>query len=77
MTRYIQGIDRDQVTLLPECLDDFIGEDNPEIWTTISSDRLTSGAGGPPSADLSAVQAEQIEGPPNRVIHEVIKVARL
>ena len=28
MTRYIQGIDRSQVRLLPECLDDFIAEDN-------------------------------------------------
>ncbi len=29
MPRYITGQDRQQVTLLPECLDDFIGEDNP------------------------------------------------
>lgn len=29
MSRYITGQDRQQVTLLPECLDDFIGEDNP------------------------------------------------
>lgn len=29
MSRYITGQDRRQVTLLPECLDDFIGEDNP------------------------------------------------
>ena len=28
MTRFIQGSDRSQVTLLPECLDDFIAEDN-------------------------------------------------
>ncbi len=28
MTRYIQGSDRSQVTLLPECLDDFVAEDN-------------------------------------------------
>ena len=28
MTRFIQGSDRNQVTLLPECLDDFIAEDN-------------------------------------------------
>ena len=27
--RFIEGDDRRQVTLLPECLDDFIGEDNP------------------------------------------------
>jgi transposase len=29
MPRFIEGQDRQQVTLMPECLDDFIGEDNP------------------------------------------------
>lgn len=29
MKRFIEGQDRSQVTLLPECLDDYIGEDNP------------------------------------------------
>jgi len=29
MKRFIEGEHRQQVTLLPECLDDFIGEDNP------------------------------------------------
>lgn len=29
MARYVAGQDRQQVTLLPECLDDFIAEDNP------------------------------------------------
>jgi len=29
MRRFIEGEDRSQVTLLPECLDDFIGEDYP------------------------------------------------
>ena len=28
MSRYIEGQDRQQVTLLPECLDDFITENN-------------------------------------------------
>jgi len=28
MSRFIEGADRQQVTLLPECLDDFIAEDN-------------------------------------------------
>ena len=27
MSRFVEGQDRQQVTLLPECLDDFIGED--------------------------------------------------
>lgn len=29
MKRFIEGADRYQVTLLPECLDDYVGEDNP------------------------------------------------
>ena len=29
MSRFIEGQDRQQVTLLPECLDDSIGDDNP------------------------------------------------
>ena len=29
MPRYVEGSDRDQMTLLPECLDDYIAEDNP------------------------------------------------
>ena len=29
MKRFIEGDDRQQVTLLPECLDDYIGQDNP------------------------------------------------
>lgn len=29
MKRFIEGKDRSQFTLLPECLDDYIGEDNP------------------------------------------------
>ena len=29
MKRFVQGADRSQATLLPECLDDFVHEDNP------------------------------------------------
>ena len=29
MRRFVEGEDRKQVTLLPECLDDFVAEDNP------------------------------------------------
>ena len=28
MKRFVEGVDRGQSTLLPECLDDWIGEDN-------------------------------------------------
>jgi transposase len=27
--RYIKGSDRKQITLLPDCIDDLIGQDNP------------------------------------------------
>lgn len=30
MKRFIEGEDRQQVTMLPECLDDYIAQDNPE-----------------------------------------------
>lgn len=29
MKRFVEGEDRKQVTLLPECLDDFVADDNP------------------------------------------------
>ena len=29
MKRFIEGQERSQVTLMPECLEDFIAEDNP------------------------------------------------
>jgi len=29
MGRFVEGAQRSQTTLLPECLDDFIAEDNP------------------------------------------------
>jgi transposase len=29
MTRFVQGADRGQSTLLPECLDDSVADDNP------------------------------------------------
>ena len=29
MGRFVEGVDRSQMTLFPECLDDWIDEDNP------------------------------------------------
>ena len=40
MTRYIEGSDRSQVTLLPECLDDYIDEDNPVRVVDVFVDEL-------------------------------------
>ncbi len=40
MKRFIEGEDRSQFTLLPECLDDFIGEDNPVRVVDIFVDEI-------------------------------------
>lgn len=37
MLRYVESQDRQQVTLLPECLDDFMGEDKPLRLPTYGS----------------------------------------
>jgi hypothetical protein len=29
MRRFVEGVDRQQRTLFPECLEDWVGEDNP------------------------------------------------
>jgi hypothetical protein len=29
MKRFVEGTDRDQITLFPAVLDDYVGEDNP------------------------------------------------
>ena len=40
MKRFIEGEDRKQVTLLPECLEDYIGEDNPVRVVDVFVDEL-------------------------------------
>jgi transposase len=40
MSRFIAGADRDQVTLLPNCLDDFIAEDNSVRIVDVFIDEL-------------------------------------
>src|SRR5207249_10286190 len=40
MKRFIEGEDRTQVTLLPECLDDYIGEGNPVRVIDVFIDEL-------------------------------------
>ncbi len=40
MKRFVEGEDRSQVTLLPECLDDYIGEDNPVRVIDVFIDEL-------------------------------------
>lgn len=40
MSRFIQGIDRSQATLFPECLDEYVTEDNPVRVIDLFVDRL-------------------------------------
>jgi hypothetical protein len=51
MRRFVQGADRGQSTLLPECLDDWVADDNPvrvidaslqpSIWRNLGSVALS------------------------------------
>lgn len=43
MKRFIQGEDRSQSTLLPECLDDYIADDNPVRAIEVFVDELNLG----------------------------------
>ena len=46
MSRFIVGADRQQATLLPECLDDFIAEDNTVRVVDVFIDELDLAALG-------------------------------
>lgn len=40
MKRFIEADERSQITLLPECLDDYIAEDNPVRVVDVFVDEL-------------------------------------
>jgi transposase len=77
MSRFIEGQDRQQVTLLPECLDDFIGEDNPvrvvdafvaELnLVELGFDRTVPARTGRPAYDPAVLLKVYIYGYLNRV----------
>ena len=46
MKRFIEGEDRTQITLLPECLDDYVAEDNPVRVVEVFVDELDLGGLG-------------------------------
>lgn len=46
MKRFIEGFDRTQMTLLPDCVDDCVGQDNPVRATDAFVDMLDLGALG-------------------------------
>ena len=77
MARFIEGQDRQQVTLLPECLDDFIAEDNPvrvvdafvsELdWASLGFDGAAPAATGRPSYHPCVLLKIYIYGYLNRI----------
>ena len=46
MSRFVEGEDRGQPTLLPSCLDDYVGEDNPARVVDVFVDELDLGSLG-------------------------------
>ena len=46
MKRFVEGVDREQGTLFPERLDDYIGEDNPVRVVDVFVDELDLGVLG-------------------------------
>jgi transposase len=77
MSRFIEGQDRQQVTLLPECLDDFIGEGNPvrviDAFVAelnlgeLGFDRTVPAATGRPAYDPAMLLKVYIYGYLNRI----------
>src|ERR1700682_293217 len=54
MKRFIEGEDRTQVALLPECLDDYVDQDNPVRVVEVFVDQLDLGALGFVGVDPAA-----------------------
>ena len=77
MRRFVEGTAREQTTLFPECLEDWIGEDNPvrvvDIFvdeldlTTLGFDGVAPEVTGRPSYHPSVLLKLYIYGYLNRV----------
>ena len=69
MRRFVEGIDRGQTTLFPECLEDWIGEDNPVRVVDVFVEELDLSelATGRPSYHPSILLKLYIYGYLNRV----------
>jgi len=46
MKRFVEGVDRTQVSLLPECVEDYVAEDNPVRVIEAFVEQLDLGAMG-------------------------------
>src|SRR6202008_3488826 len=76
MSRFVEGEDRRQPTLLPSCLDDYVGEDNPARVIDVFVDELdlmglgfvvTAGATGRPGYHPATLLKLYVYGYLNRV----------
>jgi len=54
MKRFVEGADREQATLFPECLEDYVGDDNPVRVIDVFVDQLDLGALGFSGVDPAA-----------------------
>ena len=54
MKRFIGGGDRTQISLLPECLEDFVAEDNPVRVVEVFVEQLDFGGLGFKRVDAAA-----------------------
>ena len=52
MKRFIEGVDRGQSTLFPECLEDWVGEENPVRVIDVFVDELDLQALGLPTLGI-------------------------
>ena len=91
MKRFIEGEDRKQITLLPECLDDYVGADNPVRIVDVFVDQLKLrglGFTGVEPADFEKLQsthklttpltiAVQKDGPPRYQLNKEAAVTVL
>lgn len=60
MARYVEGRDRQQVTLLPECLEDYIAEDNPLGSSTGAKAKIVREVLGKPKSKHDSLRREQL-----------------
>ena len=67
MKRFVEGADRGQSTLLPECLDDWINEENPVRAIDAFVNALDLGESGRPGFHPSVLLKLYIYGYLNRV----------
>jgi transposase len=63
MKRFVEGTDRGQITLFPECLEDWIDENNPVRVVDVFVDELESWR----NRDLTGLLPRQLAGWP--IIH--------